>query len=318
MASAATGRPPWPRRLPGARRSTSASPRRAGRPQDIDVVAVDVGPGLFGGIRAGLATAQAVAGAVGVPMVPVLLARRGRAPGGDRPPADLVGGRRPPQGEVAVGPYRPVPGGVVRDGGGGTGPRQRLPGPSRGRSQPKCWSWATGRRCPRATLHRAPRRATGRPAVPLGRRPSAEIARGRARARRPSRTPTRSAPDTCASPTSRINWSDFRRRARGPDDHRSGRMTTADVAAVAELERAVFDDPWSAAAFLEELAASRAPLLGGRGEPPRRRLRRGDARGGGRPHHHAGGRPPVANRRGRHPAHAGPGRRGPGRRVVAT
>jgi len=41
------------------------------RPQEIDVVAVDIGPGLFGGIRVGLATAQALAGAAGVPLVPV-------------------------------------------------------------------------------------------------------------------------------------------------------------------------------------------------------------------------------------------------------
>jgi ribosomal-protein-alanine N-acetyltransferase len=32
-------------------------------------------------------------------------------------------------------------------------------------------------------------------------------------------------------------------------------MTTADVAAVAELEAKAFDDPWSPAAFFEELAA---------------------------------------------------------------
>jgi len=38
---------------------------------EFDVIAVDVGPGLFGGIRVGLATAQALAGAVGARLAPV-------------------------------------------------------------------------------------------------------------------------------------------------------------------------------------------------------------------------------------------------------
>ena len=45
---------------------------RAGWSRDeIDVVAVDVGPGPYTGIRAGIATAQAIAAAVGVPIVTV-------------------------------------------------------------------------------------------------------------------------------------------------------------------------------------------------------------------------------------------------------
>jgi tRNA threonylcarbamoyladenosine biosynthesis protein TsaB len=84
-------------------------------PQDLDVVAVDVGPGLFSGIRAGLATAQAVAAAVGAHLLPVgsLDAVALRAATGHRRIWAVVDTRR---GEVAIGPYRPVPGGVVRDG----------------------------------------------------------------------------------------------------------------------------------------------------------------------------------------------------------
>ena len=42
--------------------------RKAGlRPVDLDMIIVDVGPGAFTGIRAGIATAQGVGAAVGVP-----------------------------------------------------------------------------------------------------------------------------------------------------------------------------------------------------------------------------------------------------------
>lgn len=84
-------------------------------PGDLDAVAVDVGPGLFSGIRTGVAAAQAVAGAVGVPLVPVgsLDAVAYDAATAHRRIWAVVDVRR---GEVAVAPYRPVPGGVVRDG----------------------------------------------------------------------------------------------------------------------------------------------------------------------------------------------------------
>jgi tRNA threonylcarbamoyladenosine biosynthesis protein TsaB len=65
----------------------------------LDAVAVDVGPGLFTGLRVGIATAKAVAFAHGLPMVPVasvaVLARAavvGADPG--RPLAAVVDARR--------------------------------------------------------------------------------------------------------------------------------------------------------------------------------------------------------------------------------
>ncbi|MCJ7725932.1 MAG: tRNA (adenosine(37)-N6)-threonylcarbamoyltransferase complex dimerization subunit type 1 TsaB, partial [Acidimicrobiia bacterium] len=84
-------------------------------PADIDVVAVDVGPGLFSGIRAGLSTAQALAGAIGARLAPVssLDAVALRAATAHRKIWSVVDARR---GEFAVAPYQPVPGGVVRDG----------------------------------------------------------------------------------------------------------------------------------------------------------------------------------------------------------
>jgi tRNA threonylcarbamoyladenosine biosynthesis protein TsaB len=83
-------------------------------PGDIDAIVVDVGPGLYTGIRVGLATAQGLAGAVGVPIVPAvsLDAIAYRAATGHRHIVAVVDVRR---GEFAVGAYQPVPGGVVKD-----------------------------------------------------------------------------------------------------------------------------------------------------------------------------------------------------------
>ncbi|MBT8217874.1 MAG: tRNA (adenosine(37)-N6)-threonylcarbamoyltransferase complex dimerization subunit type 1 TsaB [Acidimicrobiia bacterium] len=84
-------------------------------PRELDAVVVDVGPGLFTGIRAGLATAQGVAAAAGVPLVGLssLDALAFRAATGRRIIWPVVDVRR---NEVATAPYKPVPGGVVRDG----------------------------------------------------------------------------------------------------------------------------------------------------------------------------------------------------------
>ncbi|GIU91256.1 MAG: tRNA (adenosine(37)-N6)-threonylcarbamoyltransferase complex dimerization subunit type 1 TsaB [Acidimicrobiia bacterium] len=84
-------------------------------PEDLDAVVVDVGPGLYTGIRVGLATAQGLAAAVGVPLVPSvsLDAIALRAATGRRHIWAVVDVRR---GELAVAGYRPVPGGVVKDG----------------------------------------------------------------------------------------------------------------------------------------------------------------------------------------------------------
>ncbi len=85
------------------------------KPREIDVIVVDVGPGLFTGIRAGIATAQAIAASVGAPMITVssLTALAVRAATGRRRIWPVVDIRR---GQYATRPFQPVPGGVAPDG----------------------------------------------------------------------------------------------------------------------------------------------------------------------------------------------------------
>jgi tRNA threonylcarbamoyladenosine biosynthesis protein TsaB len=80
---------------------------------EISVIAVDVGPGLFTGMRVGLAAGKALAHALRVPMIGMssldLLAFPLRH--SDRTIAAVIDARR---GELFYALYRPVPGGVQR------------------------------------------------------------------------------------------------------------------------------------------------------------------------------------------------------------
>lgn len=82
-------------------------------PSELGVVAVDVGPGLFTGLRVGVVTAKAMATALRVPVVGIssldLLAHPVRWT--PRLIASVVDARR---GEVFYALYRQVPGGVQR------------------------------------------------------------------------------------------------------------------------------------------------------------------------------------------------------------
>lgn len=80
---------------------------------EVGVLAVDVGPGLFTGMRVGLATAKAMAQALRVPVIGLssldLLAYPLRHAHGEI--ASVIDARR---GELYYAFYRPVPGGVQR------------------------------------------------------------------------------------------------------------------------------------------------------------------------------------------------------------
>jgi tRNA threonylcarbamoyladenosine biosynthesis protein TsaB len=78
-------------------------------------IAVGVGPGLFTGLRVGVQTAKSLAQVLGVPLVglPSLDVLAYSVRHSARPVLALIDGRR---GEVFHALYRPVPGGVLRDG----------------------------------------------------------------------------------------------------------------------------------------------------------------------------------------------------------
>jgi tRNA threonylcarbamoyladenosine biosynthesis protein TsaB len=79
---------------------------------DLERIAVDTGPGLFTGLRVGVATAKALGSALGIPVVACssldLLAHPHRHLG--RPVASVVDARR---GEVFWALYEPVDGGMA-------------------------------------------------------------------------------------------------------------------------------------------------------------------------------------------------------------
>lgn len=180
------------------------------KPTDVEVVAVDVGPGLFSGIRTGLATAQAVAGAIGAHVVPVtsLDAVALRAATGHRKIWAVVDARR---GEVAVATYRPVPGGVVRE----RSPELCRPEELRAMLEEDAsdsllvGEWQA---LPEGMLRGLHAVKTGRPRWPDA-AAVLEIARGRAE-RNDLPHPDEVRPRYMRDPDVTINWTDF--RSEGP------------------------------------------------------------------------------------------------------
>ncbi len=236
--------------------------------KDIDVVAVDIGPGPYTGLRAGIAAAQAIAAAVGAPIVTAdsLTVLAYRAATGRRRIWPVVDVRR---GQFATAPFLPVPGGVMRDG------ATELVGPAEfvalldadGADTLIVGDWGM---IPDSDLRSLHRSRKGRP-----RHPSADVlveiaelpgVPGRDEPRRGC-PPALSAGAGCTDQLGRLprgghvaRYGDAMTAVSAP--HVELRpMTILDLDAVVALEGLIYPQPWSRQIFSDELAADQRVYL---------------------------------------------------------
>ena len=183
-------------------------------PADLDLVAVDLGPGPFTGLRAGLSVAQALAAAVGVPIVTVssldVLALR--AATGHRTIWPVVDVRR---GQVATAPYRPVPGGVVQDAPGEVVTPEELAGLINAIGE-EALVIGDHHALPDGVFQGLHRVKLGRPRYPAA-DVILEIAQMRAK-RDLFASPEEVRPVYMREPDARINWKDIREEGLWPGD----------------------------------------------------------------------------------------------------
>ena len=225
---------------------------------EVERIAVGVGPGSFTGLRIGIATARALAQARGLPLVAVSsLEALARGAGTRELVLAVLDARR---GEAFAAAWR---GGDAR----AAAPARARAGGARGAGRARCrdrrWPWGTGRYASGDRSRRPGRSSRPTKTAPTASAPSTSA--GWARRGIPP-TATHSCPTTCASPTPYPASDDH-----SPSALEIRRLTYADLPQVVAIERRAFPTPWSLAMFVLELSKPGGDL-------PGRVRRRRDAR----------------------------------------
>ena len=292
---------------------------------EIGLVAVDVGPGLFTGMRVGLAAGKALAQALRVPMIGIssldLLAFPHRR--SDRVVVPVIDARK---GEVFYAMYRQVPGGLQQVVAPRVGPVDELVADLLARSQ-EALCVGDGALRYRAEILDGFHCEIADDAHPSA-GPLVQLAHARA-LREEWVTPADIRPVYLRQPDAQINWADAgQRRSRpravdvsvlrsrflerpAPAASSVEPMRHRHVGQVLAIERAAYPKPWSArcstTSSTRRATATALPRRPPR--PGRRRLRRADVRRrrGPRHEHRRPPRPPP--RRHRHAAARRAGRR---------
>ncbi len=223
-------------------------------------VAVGLGPGLFTGLRVGIEAAKALAQVLGVPIVGSARSTCWRSASGTRAAGSVavIDARRR---EVFYGLYRPVPGGVTRDG------EFRVASPDELAAEleaerDEILLVGNGAILYRQELEQGT--------------PTWSSPRPRSRTRRPRRWSSLAVPEILRERLDRpadlvpiylrksdaeIAWD---QRARSRLSSRSSRMRRRHLKGVMAIERQVYPRPWSPNLFLSEMSEPRNRSLPGR------------------------------------------------------
>ena len=173
---------------------------------EISVIAVDLGPGLFTGLRVGIATGKGLAHALGVPMIGVASLDLLAFAGAVLVPPDRRRRSTPVAASSTTRFYRQVPGGIQRLGEHSVGSPEELVSELLGACARRCCSSATASTATATCSNRARR---SRSPMPGSRYPSAaslvQLAHAQA-LREEFEQPTALEPIYLRKPDAEINW----------------------------------------------------------------------------------------------------------------
>ena len=229
-------------------------------PTDLDVVAVDLGPGLFTGLRVGVAAAKGLAQALGIGVVGLssldILTRAAVERGHDGPPP---GCRRRPAGEVFASVRELRAGGAPTEDviGAGLFSPEELAAALSKLEGVRIVGVGDGAQRYAAVLGAGARRVVphGRARLAPATDPPGHGRRALRRRHAGARPRTWSCPSTCGRPTPRATSP----RPPAPEpavmvELRIEKLKRRDLRHLLPIEAAVFPEPWSVGVFNSELA----------------------------------------------------------------